>query len=149
MSETTPATSTTGYSPARNAAGAPPPTNLADILERVLDKGIIIAGDIQVNLLDPVELLQVLTHRLFAELVEVDVAHHRLQAVVLHELERPTGQTLLPPKVRGLKTRRDGEHVSAGTFHDRFCARDCCDPELFSSCSIRSRSSRFSVSSSR
>src|SRR3954471_5937258 len=27
-------------------------TNLADILERVLDKGIVIAGDIRVNLLD-------------------------------------------------------------------------------------------------
>jgi len=25
-------------------------TNLADILERVLDKGIVIAGDIQINL---------------------------------------------------------------------------------------------------
>jgi Gas vesicle protein len=28
------------------------PSNLADILERVLDKGIVIAGDIQINLLD-------------------------------------------------------------------------------------------------
>jgi hypothetical protein len=28
------------------------PSNLADILERVLDKGIVIAGDIQLNLLD-------------------------------------------------------------------------------------------------
>ncbi len=33
-------------------------TNLADILERVLDKGIVIAGDIQINLLD-VELLTI------------------------------------------------------------------------------------------
>jgi hypothetical protein len=33
-------------------------TNLADILERVLDKGIVIAGDIQVNLLD-IELLTI------------------------------------------------------------------------------------------
>jgi Gas vesicle protein len=32
------------------------PSNLADILERVLDKGIVIAGDIQLNLLD-IELL--------------------------------------------------------------------------------------------
>ena len=30
----------------------PESANLADILERVLDKGIVIAGDIQVNLLD-------------------------------------------------------------------------------------------------
>lgn len=33
-------------------------SNLADILERVLDKGIVIAGDIQVNLLD-IELLTI------------------------------------------------------------------------------------------
>ena len=32
--------------------------NLADILERVLDKGIVIAGDIQINLLD-IELLTI------------------------------------------------------------------------------------------
>src|SRR3954452_23350081 len=34
------------------------PENLADILERVLDKGIVIAGDIQINLLD-IELLTI------------------------------------------------------------------------------------------
>nr|WP_234816214.1 gas vesicle protein [Mycolicibacterium agri] len=33
-------------------------TNLADILERVLDTGIVIAGDIRVNLLD-IELLTI------------------------------------------------------------------------------------------
>ncbi|MBC6469547.1 gas vesicle protein [Actinomadura alba] len=36
----------------------PESANLADILERVLDKGIVIAGDIQVNLLD-IELLTI------------------------------------------------------------------------------------------
>jgi hypothetical protein len=47
---------------------APPPTgpaNLADILERVLDKGIVIAGDIQVNLLD-IELLTIKIRLLIA-----------------------------------------------------------------------------------
>src|SRR5579859_7448268 len=34
------------------------PANLADILERVLDKGIVIAGDVQINLLD-IELLTI------------------------------------------------------------------------------------------
>ncbi len=34
------------------------PSNLADVLERVLDKGIVIAGDIQINLLD-IELLTI------------------------------------------------------------------------------------------
>src|SRR3954449_179498 len=38
------------------AAGGP--ANLADILERVLDKGIVIAGDIQINPLD-IELLTI------------------------------------------------------------------------------------------
>lgn len=37
---------------------APQPVNLADLLERILDKGIVIAGDIRVNLLD-IELLTV------------------------------------------------------------------------------------------
>ncbi|HSI97393.1 MAG TPA: gas vesicle protein, partial [Gaiellaceae bacterium] len=40
------------------STGREQPANLADILERVLDKGIIIAGDIQVNLLD-IELLTI------------------------------------------------------------------------------------------
>ncbi|MYW66900.1 gas vesicle protein [Streptomyces sp. SID8379] len=40
--------------PYRSDGGA----NLADILERVLDKGIVIAGDIRINLLD-IELLTI------------------------------------------------------------------------------------------
>jgi len=40
------------------AASSGGPANLADILERVLDKGIVIAGDIQINLLD-IELLTI------------------------------------------------------------------------------------------
>ena len=40
-------------------------TNLADILERVLDKGIVIAGDIRVNLLE-IELLTIKIRLLIA-----------------------------------------------------------------------------------
>ena len=40
-------------------------TSLADILERVLDKGIVIAGDIQINLLD-IELLTIKLRLLIA-----------------------------------------------------------------------------------
>src|SRR4051795_3676804 len=40
-------------------------TNLADILERVLDKGIVIAGDIQINLLE-IELLTIKLRLLIA-----------------------------------------------------------------------------------
>ncbi len=45
-----------GRSDLRPSGGGP--ANLADILERVLDKGIVIAGDIQINLLD-IELLTI------------------------------------------------------------------------------------------
>lgn len=40
-------------------------TNLADILERVLDKGIVIAGDIKISLVD-VELLNIKVRLLIA-----------------------------------------------------------------------------------
>jgi Gas vesicle protein len=57
------------YVPSRSTAGLPGrPTNdatLADILERVLDKGIVIAGDIQINLLD-IELLTIKLRLLIA-----------------------------------------------------------------------------------
>ncbi|MFL5847699.1 MAG: gas vesicle protein [Solirubrobacteraceae bacterium] len=55
--------------PARSSSPLPgrpePQANLADILERVLDKGIVIAGDIQINLLD-VELLTIKLRLLIA-----------------------------------------------------------------------------------
>jgi hypothetical protein len=41
------------------------PAQLADVLERVLDKGIVIAGDIKINLLD-IELLTVKLRLLIA-----------------------------------------------------------------------------------
>ena len=45
-------------------------TNLADVLERVLDKGIVIAGDIQINLLD----IELLTIKLRLVVASVDTA---------------------------------------------------------------------------
>ena len=54
---------------ARGAQGLPgrpeSTASLADILERVLDKGIVIAGDIQINLLD-IELLTIKLRLLIA-----------------------------------------------------------------------------------
>lgn len=44
--------------------------NLADILERVLDKGVIIAGDIRINLLD----IELLTIKLRLIVASVDKA---------------------------------------------------------------------------
>jgi len=52
--------------PTNPLPGRPDTTaNLADILERVLDKGIVIAGDIQINLLD-IELLTIKLRLLIA-----------------------------------------------------------------------------------
>jgi hypothetical protein len=46
------------------------PTNLGDILERVLDRGVVIAGDIRVNLLD----IELLTIKLRLLIASVDTA---------------------------------------------------------------------------
>jgi hypothetical protein len=56
-----------GYGP---IAPAPAGGNLADILERVLDKGIVIAGDITINLLD----IELLTVKLRLVIASVDKA---------------------------------------------------------------------------
>ncbi len=57
------------YSPPSQSS-RPQPANLADILERILDKGIIIAGDIRVNLLD----IELLTIKIRLLIVSVDKA---------------------------------------------------------------------------
>jgi hypothetical protein len=41
------------------------PTNLADLLERILDKGVVIVGDIKINLVD-IELLTIKIRLLIA-----------------------------------------------------------------------------------
>jgi hypothetical protein len=63
---------TTGWNSARTplrrdpgALAQPTSASLADVLERVLDKGVIIAGDIRVNLLD-IELLTIKVRLLIA-----------------------------------------------------------------------------------
>ena len=53
-----------------DGCGGREPANLGDILERVLDKGIVIAGDIQVNLLD----IELLTIKLRLLIASVDTA---------------------------------------------------------------------------
>ena len=55
-----------GGPPAASEAGG----NLADVLERVLDKGVVIAGDIRVNLLD----IELLTIKLRLIVASVDTA---------------------------------------------------------------------------
>jgi hypothetical protein len=51
----------------RGGRGGGEPANLGDILERVLDKGLVIAGDIRVNLLD-IELLTIKLRLIIASL---------------------------------------------------------------------------------
>jgi hypothetical protein len=51
-------------------SGHQPAPSLADVLERVLDKGMVIAGDITVNLLD----IELLTIKLRLLVVSVDKA---------------------------------------------------------------------------
>lgn len=55
----------------RGPTGGSQPATLADLLERILDKGIIIAGDIRINLLD----IELLTIKLRLLVVSVDKAH--------------------------------------------------------------------------
>jgi hypothetical protein len=57
-------------SQAIGAGGGRAPANLGDILERVLDKGLVIAGDIQVNLLD----IELLTIKLRLVIASLDTA---------------------------------------------------------------------------
>ncbi|MBT2405254.1 MULTISPECIES: gas vesicle protein [unclassified Streptomyces] len=62
-----------GPLPSRATPMSYPPTSsasLADILERVLDKGIVIAGDIRINLLD----IELLTIKLRILIASVDKA---------------------------------------------------------------------------
>src|SRR5437762_2778088 len=62
------------YAPARRPGAGigdrPSGESLADLLERVLDKGIVIAGDIQINLLD----IELLTIKLRLLVASVDKA---------------------------------------------------------------------------
>ena len=51
-------------------SGGREPANLGDILERVLDKGLVIAGDIRINLLD----IELLTIKLRLVIASVETA---------------------------------------------------------------------------
>jgi hypothetical protein len=70
MSDSQAPVTTRPYGTQLGQSSRPHPANLADILERVLDKGIIIAGDIRVNLLD----IELLTIRIRLLIVSVDKA---------------------------------------------------------------------------
>ncbi|GAA2306655.1 hypothetical protein GCM10010149_65580 [Nonomuraea roseoviolacea subsp. roseoviolacea] len=65
-----PARTGIGRQASPSSSGGREPTNLGDILERVLDRGVIIAGDIRVNLLD----IELLTIKLRLIIASVDTA---------------------------------------------------------------------------
>ena len=65
-----PATANRAYGGLERPEHGPAPSSLADVLERVLDKGIVIAGDIKVNLLD----IELLTIKIRLLVVSVDKA---------------------------------------------------------------------------
>lgn len=70
MTETTSGTLSRGYGAMPATTSPPNPATLADVLERVLDKGIIIAGDIRVDLLE----IELLTIRIRLLVASVDKA---------------------------------------------------------------------------
>ncbi|TYK45003.1 gas vesicle protein [Actinomadura decatromicini] len=63
-------TPSTARSTAMDTRAGGQPANLADLLERILDKGIVIVGDIRVNLLD----IELLTIKLRLLVASVDKA---------------------------------------------------------------------------
>ena len=96
------------------------PANLADILERVLDKGIVIAGDIQINLLD-IELLTIKLRLLVASVEraqEMGINWWESDPTLsgkAQELERENrdlrGRLERLEQVAGLPAPREGEEV--------------------------------------
>jgi hypothetical protein len=87
-------------------------TNLADILERVLDKGIVIAGDIRVNLLD----IELLTIKIRLLVASVDKAREMGIDWWEHDPTLSSGQRDLAEENRGL--RRGPNWASIGFAQD-------------------------------
>lgn len=79
----------------------PPQVNLADILERVLDKGIVIAGDIRINLFD----IELLTIKLRLLVASVDKAREMGIDWWEHDPSLSSGQPDLRAENRRLRAR--------------------------------------------
>jgi hypothetical protein len=95
--------------------------NLADILERVLDKGIVIAGDIRVNLLD----IELLTIKIRLLIASVDKAREIGIDWWEHDPSLSSGQRDLADENRRLRERigeleagRSVEPIEAGRTVD-------------------------------
>ena len=83
--------------------GSHQPAQLADVLERVLDKGIVIAGDIKIDLLD----IELLTVRIRLLVASVDKA--REMGITWWQgdpfLEAKNGQGKLEERLRALEEK--------------------------------------------
>jgi gas vesicle protein GvpA/GvpJ/GvpM family len=92
-------------------------TNLADILERVLDKGIVIAGDIRVNLLD-IELLTIKIRLLVASVdkareIGIDWWEHD-PTLSIGQRDLAAENKALRERIAALETGRPAENDGAG-----------------------------------
>jgi hypothetical protein len=85
----------TGLSSREDAAG------LADVLERVLDKGLVIAGDIRINLLD----IELLTIKIRLLVASVDKAREMGIDWWEHDPTLSVGQRDLADENRALRSR--------------------------------------------
>lgn len=94
-------------------------TNLADILERVLDKGIVIAGDIRVNLLD----IELLTIKIRLLVASVDKAREIGIDWWEHDPSLSSKHRDLAGENRALRQRIDALEAAAPAELDRVSAR--------------------------
>jgi hypothetical protein len=76
-------------------------STLADVLERVLDKGLVIAGDIRVNLLD----IELLTIKIRLLIASVDKAREMGIDWWEHDPTLSVGERDLAEENRALRTR--------------------------------------------
>ncbi len=105
----------TRYGQAGALSSRPESANLADILERVLDKGIVIAGDIRVNLLD----IELLTIKLRLVVASVERAREMGIDWWEHDPSLSSGQRDLVHENRRLERKvRELESGSAETPPD-------------------------------
>ena len=79
----------------------PEPAGLADVLERVLDKGMVIAGDIRINLLD----IELLTIKIRLLIASVDKAREMGIDWWEHDPTLSVGERDLASENRQLRTR--------------------------------------------
>jgi hypothetical protein len=77
------------------------PLGLADVLERVLDKGLVIAGDIRVNLLD----IELLTIKIRLLVASVDKAREMGIDWWEHDPSLSSGERDLDEENKALRTR--------------------------------------------